>query len=243
MRISASLMASAVLVLAAAGCTGSQTILSGPPRTGPRDTFTYRPIECRPSSRVLPKAPPEPPRRDEPRLLVPALPDHETAWEPGVDSRPWRWIVIHHSASDRGCAASFDAWHRNGRHWDELGYHFVIGNATGSGDGEVEVGSRWPKQKHGAHCRVGDNEEYNYFGIGICLVGNFDRGRPSEAQMAALCRLVDYLSTRYAIDDAHIIGHGTVGDTRCPGRSFQLDGFLAHLRAARAARQGFASAL
>jgi len=237
------LAVSAGLVLAAAGCTGSRMILGGPPRAAPPDTFAYRPIECRPSGRVFARVPAEPPRRAEARPPAPALPDHEAAWDASAEARPWRWIVIHHSGSTRGSASSFDAWHRNGRHWDELGYHFVIGNGTGSGDGQVEVGSRWPKQKHGAHCRVGDNEEYNYFGIGICLVGNFDRERPSEAQAAALCRLVDYLAARYRIDDAHIIGHGMVGDTRCPGRCFSLDAFLARLRAARSARQGLASAL
>ena len=117
-----------------------------------------------------------------------------------------------------------------------MGYHFVIGNGGGAGDGTVEVGSRWYKQKHGAHCRVGDNEEYNNFGIGICLVGNFEKRRPSEAQMESLARLVDYLSALCRIDEAHIIGHGTVDDTRCPGRHFSFDDLLARLRQRRAAR-------
>jgi len=141
-----------------------------------------------------------------------------------------------------GSAAAFDAFHRGARHWDELGYHFVIGNGGGSGDGLVEVGSRWPKQKWGAHCRVGDNEEYNYFGVGICLVGNFDYRPPSEAQMASLARLVDCLSARYRIDDAHIIGHGQVGDTRCPGRCFPMGELLARVKRLRAARGALAGA-
>jgi 5-methylcytosine-specific restriction endonuclease McrA len=36
----------------------------------------------------------------------------------------------------------FDRSHRD-KGWDELGYHFVIGNGTSSGDGVVEVGTRW----------------------------------------------------------------------------------------------------
>ena len=172
----------------------------------------------------------------------PVEPPHDAAWEPQAHERPWRWIVIHHSATDAGSAAAFDAFHRGARHWDELGYHFVVGNGGGSSDGLVEVGSRWPKQKWGAHCRVGDSEEYNYFGIGICLVGNFDKRRPTESQMASLARLVDYLAARYRIDDAHIIGHGAVGDTRCPGRCFPMGELLARVHRLRAARDALGRA-
>jgi len=170
------------------------------------------------------------------------MPPAEAGWLPPVEERPWQWIVVHHSASDRGSAAVFDDWHRNGRHWDELGYHFVIGNGTGSGDGQVEIGSRWPKQKHGAHCKVWNREEYNQVGIGICLVGNFDKTRPTRAQMDALARLVDWLSARYRIDDAHIIGHGQVCDTHCPGRNFSFDDLFGQLHARRDARAAPAKA-
>jgi hypothetical protein len=116
----------------------------------------------------------------------------------------------------------------------------TIGNGGGSGDGAIEVGSRWPKQKWGAHCRVGDNEEYNYFGIGICLVGNFDKQRPSETQMQSLARLVAYLAARYHVDNAHIIGHGSVGDTRCPGRGFPMGDLQARVMRARVPRDDLA---
>jgi N-acetylmuramoyl-L-alanine amidase len=234
-------------VLAAAGCQGP-AMLAGKPVTPPRDPFVYKNLEhqapvvtagrpTRPSSlgttpERLPSKPPEPPK------AAPALPPHDAGWEVAVQERPWRWIVVHHSASDTGSAAAFDAFHRNTRHWDELGYHFVIGNGTGSGDGLVEVGSRWPKQKWGAHCRVGDNEEYNNFGIGICLVGDFDKRRPTAAQMAALARLIDYLAVKYNIDDSHIIGHGTVDDTKCPGRNCPVTTVLGAVHRARVARAG-----
>jgi len=226
-------------ILAVAGCQRQVLIASTPPSMKP-DKFVYKPLPAPPPAPA--PAPVEPPPVLEiPRKPVePPAPPHDAAWEPQAPERPWRWIVIHHSATDAGSAAAFDAFHRNGRHWDELGYHFVIGNGGGSGDGAVEVGSRWPKQKWGAHCRVGDNEEYNYFGIGICLVGNFDKQRPGEAQMQSLARLVAYLAARYKIDDAHIIGHGSVGDTRCPGRCFPMSDLLARVRQARAPRDDLA---
>lgn len=234
-----SVLAGAAALAASAGCGGPKA-LSGCPRPPVQAAFEYCPIEVRPRQ-VLPEEPPPPP---PPVVVVKPkelpLPSGEPGWQVNVASRPWRWIVVHHSASDRGCATAFDEYHRNGRHWDELGYHFVIGNGTGSGDGQVEVGSRWPKQKHGAHCKVGNNEEYNEGGIGICLVGNFEKGRPTAAQLASLARLVDYLAARYKIDDKHIIGHGDVDDTRCPGRGLPLDGLMARINAAREHRQGLA---
>lgn len=66
-----------------------------------------------------------------------------------MSARRPRDIVIHHSATDIGSAASFDRRHRLINHWDELGYHFVIGNGSGSGDGAIEIGTRWYKQKWG----------------------------------------------------------------------------------------------
>ena len=227
-------------ILVVAGCQRQVLVASAPPSAVNREVFVYKPL---PAAKPAPVRNEPPPTLEIPRKPVePPLPAHDAAWEPQATERPWRWIVIHHSATDSGSAAAFDAFHRNGRHWDELGYHFVIGNGGGASDGAVEVGSRWPKQKWGAHCRVGDNEEYNYFGIGICLVGNFDKRRPSEAQMQSLARLVDYLAARYKIDAAHIIGHGSVGDTRCPGHGFPMSDLQTRLKRARTSRDALAAA-
>jgi hypothetical protein len=89
-----------------------------------------------------------------------------------VQVRPWQWIIIHHTATTFGNAAIVTRWHID-RGFDEMGYDFLIGNGTNSGDGQVEVGTRWPKQKWGAHTQSADNR-FNLYGIGICLVGNFD---------------------------------------------------------------------
>ena len=143
---------------------------------------------------------------------------------PGGVRRNWQYIIIHHSASDRGNAGQFDRFHRMERGWNELGYHFVIGNGRGSGDGEIEVGPRWRKQKHGAHCKTPDNR-YNDFGIGVCLVGNFqDRGHPTPAQMRSLAGLVDHLRQVCNIPLQDIYKHGAVTHkTACPGRNFSLE--------------------
>ncbi len=156
--------------------------------------------------------PPVTPRREG------ALP---AGWVPAVAARQWKWIVLHHSATDSGSARVFDKMHR-AKGWDELGYHFVIDNGKGGPAGRVEVGGRWAKQKWGAHCKVPGNA-YNERGIGICLVGEFGDRLPSAAQRASLRRLVEFLTDRYGIAPANVIGHreapGT--NTQCPGNVMQ----------------------
>jgi N-acetyl-anhydromuramyl-L-alanine amidase AmpD len=142
------------------------------------------------------------------------------AWEPPGRSKAWQFIVLHHSATPAGSAAAFDKAHRD-KGWDQLGYHFVIGNGNGSSNGLVEIGSRWPIQKYGAHTKTADNR-YNDFGIGVCLVGNFDSARPTQQQIDATARLVGWLMARYNIPPERVITHGQAKPTACPGRYFPL---------------------
>jgi hypothetical protein len=144
------------------------------------------------------------------------------AWMP---ERNWSAIIIHHSASRSGNAAIFDNWHREGKGWDGVGYDFVIGNGTDSGDGQVEVTSRWRYQKVGAHAGGTPGNWANKEGIGICLVGDFNRTTPTRAQLQSLARLVSFLQDRYNIPKNRIFGHGTTPgghSTDCPGRRFPM---------------------
>ena len=150
-------------------------------------------------------------------------PAHDQAWMPdsGRISPRWTTIVIHHSATANGGAKVFDRYHRK-RGWDELGYHFVIGNGSYSPDGYVEVGSRWHKQKHGAHCKTPSNY-YNEHGIGVCLVGNFNEAKPTSHQHATLERLVRFLCAACRIPPSRVTTHHHLNrKTECPGRHFSL---------------------
>lgn len=159
-----------------------------------------------------------------PKVAVKPAPELATPIpaEWAVRTRPndWKWIVIHHSATPSGGAKAFDKMHK-AKGWDELGYHFVVGNGTDTSDGQVEVGPRWPKQKWGAHAKTPDNR-FNKFGIGICMVGNFDNERPTKAQMESLSRLVAYLMKTYKIPADRVIGHGDTKATDCPGRNVHI---------------------
>ncbi|HOD80668.1 MAG: N-acetylmuramoyl-L-alanine amidase [Planctomycetes bacterium ADurb.Bin126] len=142
-------------------------------------------------------------------------------WAPASGYRQWKYIVIHHSATEEGSAAVFDRAHRR-RGWDELGYHFVITNGQGGADGAVEVGSRWLCQKWGSHTGGTPDNDYNNRGIGICLVGDWSVKLPTSAQVASLRRLVIYLARTYHISLHDVIGHRDApgAKTACPGDAF-----------------------
>jgi len=160
-----------------------------------------------------PKPPPTGVYSSYPRWWVP----------PAAIERKWTAIVIHHSATETGDAASFGREHEH-RGWEGVGYDFVIGNGTDSGDGEVEVTFRWKQQKTGAHCKTPDNWA-NERAVGICLVGDFTNRPPTMRQMRSLERLVEFLQKRYGIRKSLIYGHkDTPGAhvTECPGRYFPM---------------------
>ena len=156
-----------------------------------------------------------------PKKAQPQLAGIPREWIPNATKRDgWKWIVIHHSATPSGGAKAFDKMHK-AKGWDELGYHFVVGNGTDTADGQIEVGPRWPKQKWGAHAKTPDNR-FNNYGIGICLVGNFDVERPTKAQIQSLSKLVAYLMVTYHIPADHVLGHGQTKATDCPGRNVHI---------------------
>jgi len=145
-------------------------------------------------------------------------------YPPKSIERKWTAIVIHHSGTSTGNAEIFDRWHREGNHWEGVGYDFVIGNGTDSPDGKVEVTFRWTEQKTGAHCGGTPGNWANREGVGICLVGDFNKTSPTRAQIQSLVKLIKFLKDRYQIPVSRIYGHGQVpgANTQCPGRSFPM---------------------
>ncbi len=145
-------------------------------------------------------------------------------------SMRWKYIVIHHSGTDKGSARVFDRNHRSKRHFlHGLGYHFVVCNGSyGRDDGQIEVGRRWWSQLDGAHCR-GDG---NRVGIGICLVGNFNNTKPTKKQYASLVRLVTHLSYKFNIPIENVKGHSQMqgANTECPGKNFPWQSLKKALR-------------
>lgn len=139
---------------------------------------------------------------------------------PLYPTNKWRYIILHHTATDIGKATVIHKCHRERGFIYGLGYHFLIDNGTlGKGDGQIEVSPRWIKQQDGAHCKAGG---MNHVGIGIALIGDFNDKPPTEAQIRSLLLLLNVLMDYYHIPPSHVMGHGDVpgAQTDCPGKLF-----------------------
>ncbi len=147
-----------------------------------------------------------------------------------VMRRRWQFIIVHNSGTRQGSARIFDYYHRHVRRMQNgLAYHFVIGNGTSTGDGEIEVGDRWRRQINGGHVH---SDYLNNIALGICLVGDFNRDQPTRRQLEACEELINYLRKRCGKIDAHyavVRPHRDVNPpqwaTDCPGDAFPYSWF------------------
>ncbi|PYM01582.1 MAG: hypothetical protein DMF19_06040 [Verrucomicrobia bacterium] len=147
-----------------------------------------------------------------------------------VMRRRWQFIVVHNSGTRQGSARIFDYYHRHVRRMrNGLAYHFVIGNGTSTGDGQIEVGDRWRRQINGGHVH---SDYLNNIALGICLVGDFNRDQPTRRQLEACEELINYLRKRCGKIDAHyavVRPHREVNPpqwaTDCPGNAFPYSWF------------------
>jgi len=142
----------------------------------------------------------------------------------------WKHIVIHHSGMPQGSGKGIDRYHREERHMENgLAYHFVIGNGNGMKDGEIFIGDRWKRQIEGGHLAI---HALNLNSIGICLIGNFEKQRPSARQLNSLEALIRYLRKRTGLSIEAVTTHQLIHPkhTLCPGRRFPTDAFIKRLR-------------
>ena len=135
----------------------------------------------------------------------------------------WRKIVAHNSGTRQGNAKIFDYYHLHTRRMPNgLAYHFVIGNGSSSGDGQIEIGNRWRRQIQGGHVH---SDYLNSISLGICLVGDYNRDAPTKRQLEALDELIRYLRQRVGRFEGHVAvvwAHREINPvpTDCPGRRF-----------------------
>ncbi len=129
-------------------------------------------------------------------------------------TRPLRSIdklIVHHSGTRGGTPKSF-AWHHvHARGWPGIGYHYVV-----SPDGVIFKTNALTTVSY--HARGA-----NLDGVGICLVGDFNRSEPTDAQMESLTGLLRLLLRHYP--RARIMLHREVRGSRtsCPGLKFPTE--------------------
>jgi len=107
----------------------------------------------------------------------------------------WKYIFVHHSKTLSGNAVSLDP---DGKAAD----HFVIGNGDGAVDGEIQIGRRWDNQQSPAVPAGATSIDPSC--ISICLVGDFDRTRPTPTQIRRLTQLVTTLQAKFQIADSEV---------------------------------------
>jgi hypothetical protein len=186
--------------------------LEPPPPPQPRRRFFLWPFSKRVSYRYL------------------TTPVIEAIRRAPVQRARWKFIIVHNSGTRQGNARAFDYYHRRVRRMQNgMAYHFVVGNGTSSGDGQIEIGERWRRQINGGHVH---SDYLNNISLGICLVGDFNRHRPTSAQMEATEELIKYLRERCGKAEGRTIGvrpHREMNPPRwatdCPGDAFPYGWF------------------
>ena len=157
------------------------------------------------------------------RYLTPAV--RKAIDQAKVQRGRWKYIVVHNSGTRQGNARIFDVYHLRVRKMQNgLAYHFVIGNGSSSGNGEIEIGNRWTRQINGGHVA---SDYLNNIALGICLVGDFNRDKPTKEQFEALDELITYLRARVGKikgKSTIVKGHKEINPkpTDCPGDRFDL---------------------
>lgn len=134
------------------------------------------------------------------------------------------YIIVHHTGgTDANPMADtsnhtkdqVDAYHRS-KGWNEIGYNWFIEK-----DGLTKKGR--DENKTGAHT-IGYNER----SIGICLAGNFDATKPTEAQISSLKALLKQKAEQYHIPLEKIVPHRNFANKSCYG-SLLNDGWAREL--------------
>lgn len=140
------------------------------------------------------------------------------------DSYNWSWVrpmsqvkylAMHHSAGpDSQTPQDIARYHVQSRGWGGVGYHFIIDT-----NGVVYyVGDLTTARAHVYN--------YNHLAIGICMIGSFIDGKePNNNQIHAaheLCSQLLFRTPELPGTDGwgDLIGHKTMGATRCPGDSW-----------------------
>src|SRR3990172_5585328 len=121
-------------------------------------------------------------------------------------------IIVHHDGVSRKgpSFAVVDAFHKE-KHFPIsklgffVGYHYWIER-----DGQV-IQARH-EDELGAH-----TQGQNYTGLGVGLAGNFDKEKPTQAQIDALGQLLSDLCNRHAIPYTKIVPHRAYAEKSCYG--------------------------
>ncbi|XP_025095301.1 peptidoglycan-recognition protein SC2-like [Pomacea canaliculata] len=133
----------------------------------------------------------------------------------GNMARTPSFIFIHHGASAfcssrTSCQSIIRGWQNQhiGQSYGDIGYNFMVGE-----DGNVYEGRGW--SKIGAH-----TYNYNFNGIAISFIGNFQSRNPNLAALNAARQLINCAVRNGRVTSSYTLkGHRDVRNTACPGET------------------------
>ena len=106
-----------------------------------------------------------------------------------------KYIVVHHSLTTSGTTEAFARYHVETNGWPGIGYHFVIEK-----NGDID----WCHDIEVKSYHVGNS---NGKAIGVCLVGDFRKELPTEAQLFSLYKILDALMLDLNVSVRNVTGH------------------------------------
>lgn len=152
-----------------------------------------------------------------------------------------RAITIHHTGEPTSPALSSDTmvvaymqklqrYHQSVKRWADIGYHYLIDSRGIIWEGRAI-------RHQGAHA---GNPALNKGNVGIALIGNFDRDKPTRVQVDAMQNLVTELCKAHEVPSSRVFTHqeckeaAGLGMTDCPGQN--LEGWVKRMVNSLAAR-------
>ncbi|MCE1245986.1 MAG: peptidoglycan recognition protein family protein [Firmicutes bacterium] len=127
-----------------------------------------------------------------------------------------KFLVLHHSVTSKDATIDQIREMHIARGYSDIGYHYLI-NSGGLKEGRG-IGFR------GAHALSEKapylNTDMNRAGVGLCIIGDFSEGPPDDALINEAAFTVKRIAGKLGIklDRKHIIPHGSVSYTACPGK-------------------------
>jgi hypothetical protein len=129
-----------------------------------------------------------------------------------------KYITIHHAGvlweaktTPDVFVKNMQAWGQKDKGWPDLPYHFLI-----APDGRIFEGRALAYEPD-------TNTKYELAGnIGVEMMGDFNKQRPSEQQLQSCVKLVAWLAQELNVAPENIRGHNDAapGQTSCPGKDF-----------------------
>ena len=129
-----------------------------------------------------------------------------------------KYITIHHAGvlwegktTPDKFVKNMQAWGQKEKNWPDLPYHFLI-----APDGRIFEGRALEYEPD-------TNTKYELAGnIGVEMMGDFNKQRPSEQQLRSCVALVAWLAQELNVAPENIRGHNDAapGQTSCPGKDF-----------------------